>query len=207
MRPERLWICIDGWFGKLFRTKILARVAAFAMTREKVRKLALRIISQIGIRYRNSPLSQTLPGLPKGAPVADDRFPWLQLKFQANAPAEDLYGKLDDTRYNLLVIGQFAPSTTALRVGELLAVHAIPDDAHNANELTRAGITGICVLPAASGRSCRACANPPGTSCPRPIPLEQRHGGAGSSSPIRSTAQGHGVIMRGLAPIVVFEAG
>lgn len=135
-------IVADGWFGKLFRTKILARVAAFAMTREKVRRLAFRTISQIGIRYSRSPLSQTLPGLPEGAPVAGDRFPWLRLQFQANAPTEDLYQKLDDTYFNLIVFGQPAPSAKALKVGNLLAVHAIAADGHNANELARANITG-----------------------------------------------------------------
>jgi 2-polyprenyl-6-methoxyphenol hydroxylase-like FAD-dependent oxidoreductase len=135
-------IVADGWFGKLFRTKILARVAAFAMTQERVRRLAFRTISQIGIRYGRSPLSQTLPGLPEGAPVAGDRFPWLRLKFQANGPAEDIYQKLDDTCLNLIVVGQSAPSTTSLRLGELLTVYEIPDDAHNAGELVRAGITG-----------------------------------------------------------------
>lgn len=132
----------DSWVAGLFRTKIFARVLARAMTVERVRRLAFRTISQIGIRYRRSPLSQTLAGLPEGAPVAGDRFPWLQLKLGAGGRVEDLFGKLDDTRFNLLVIGQSAPPAAAIGLGELLSVHAIPDDPANAAELARAGISG-----------------------------------------------------------------
>ena len=136
-------IVADGWFGKLFRTKILARVAAFAMTQERVRRLAFRTISQIGIRYRKSPLSQTLPGVPKGAPVVGDRFPWLKLRLRANGPVEDLFEKLDDTRFNLIVTGQPAPSVEGSGFGSLLHVHAVPEDEHNARELARVGISGL----------------------------------------------------------------
>ena len=134
-------IVADGWFGKLFRTKILARVAAFAMTRERVRRLAFRTISQIGIRYRRSPLSQTLGPLPKGAPQAGDRFPWLQLKLRTDGTVADLFRALDDTRFNLLVTGQPAPAD-ASGLGDLLDLHAIPEDAHNTRELARVQISG-----------------------------------------------------------------
>ena len=75
---------------------------------ERVRKLAFRTISQIGIRYRKSALSESLPGLPESAPRAGDRFPWLRLKFNIDGPVEDLYEKLDDMGFNLLVFGQTA---------------------------------------------------------------------------------------------------
>jgi 2-polyprenyl-6-methoxyphenol hydroxylase-like FAD-dependent oxidoreductase len=130
----------DSWFAGLFRTRIVARVAAFAMKFERAQKLAFRTISQVGIRYRRSPLSQTLDGLPEGAPVAGDRFPWLQLKMRADGPVEDLFAKLDDTRFNLLVIGQSFDQSTGN--GELLCTHVIPDDPANQRELGRAHIFG-----------------------------------------------------------------
>src|SRR5438477_2365598 len=77
----------DSWLAGLFRTRILAKIAAFAMTFERPKQLAFRTLSQTGIAYRESPLSKSLPGLPGGAPRAGDRFPWLQLKFRANGPA------------------------------------------------------------------------------------------------------------------------
>jgi 2-polyprenyl-6-methoxyphenol hydroxylase-like FAD-dependent oxidoreductase len=135
-------IVADGWFGKLFRTRILARVAAFAMTQQRVRKLAFRTISQIGVRYYASALSQTLERVPAGAPVAGDRFPWLQLKFRAGGPVEDVFGKLDDTCFNLLVIAQPAPAPVSLQLGDLLRVHDIPNDPANTTELARVGIDG-----------------------------------------------------------------
>ena len=100
----------DSRLAGLFRTRILPKMLALAMRLRRVqRKLAFRTISQIGIRTANSPLSETLPGLPDAAPRAGDRFPWLRLKLSPDGPAEDLFGKLDDTRFNLIVIGQPAP--------------------------------------------------------------------------------------------------
>ena len=132
----------DSWFAGLFRTQIVARVVARAMTIQRVRQLAFRTISQIGIRYRSSPLSQTLAGVSEDAPRAGDRFPWLKLKLRANGPVEDLFQKLDDTRYNLIVLGQPAPSGNAPGLGDLLSTHVIPDDVHNAQELARVRISG-----------------------------------------------------------------
>jgi hypothetical protein len=130
----------DSWVAGVFRTRVLARIAARAMTVERVRLLAFRTISQIGIRYRSSPLSRTLPGLPDGAPVAGDRFPWVRLKLRAGGRVEDLFEALDDLRFNLVVIGQPAPEDPTL--DRLLRVHRIPDDPLNAAELARVGIVG-----------------------------------------------------------------
>ena len=134
----------DGWFGQLLRTRILARLAAFAMTRESVRRLAFRTISQIGIRYPDSALSRSLPSAGNGVPAAGDRFPWLRLQLQANGAVEDLFRILDDTRFNLLVIGQPAP---AEGFGDTVRVYGIGADGANAEELARAGITApACYL-------------------------------------------------------------
>jgi len=132
----------DSWVARLFRTRILARIAALAMTFERPKQFAFRTISQTGIAYRESSLSKMLPGLPDGAPRAGDRFPWLRLRFLANGPVEDLFQKLDDTRYNLIVTAQPAPPGVALGLGDLLRIHAIPDDTQNAQELVRVRISG-----------------------------------------------------------------
>src|SRR6266702_4275934 len=132
----------DSWVARLFRTRILARIAALAMTFERPKQFAFRTISQTGIAYEESSLSKMLPGLPDGAPRAGDRFPWLRLRFLANGPVEDLFQMLDDTRYNLIVTAQPAPSGVALGLGELLRIHAIPDDTQNAQELARVRISG-----------------------------------------------------------------
>lgn len=134
----------DRWIAGLFRTRILARIAAFAMTFERPKQIAFRTVSQTGISYRESPLSKTLPGVPDGAPRAGDRFPWLCLKFQANGPLEDLFQKLDDTCFNLVVIGQPAPADGVPAPAGLLRTVVIPGGSANEKELARARISGPC---------------------------------------------------------------
>jgi 2-polyprenyl-6-methoxyphenol hydroxylase-like FAD-dependent oxidoreductase len=130
----------DTWFAGMLRSKILARVAAFAVNRKVTQRMAFRTISQTGIRYPKSSLSKTLRGLPDSAPQAGDRFPWLRLKLAANSPVEDLFQKSDDTKFNLILIGQLSPSKEGLNFGDLLQVYAIPPDPANNQELTRAQI-------------------------------------------------------------------
>jgi len=130
----------DNWLAGLLRTKIVARIAAFAMSRERIQTAAFRIVSQIGINYRKSSLSKSLEALPDGAPREGDRFPWLRLKFQANGLVEDLFQKIDDTQFNLIVTGQSPPSDGASGFDELLRVHVIPSDPTNDAELARARI-------------------------------------------------------------------
>jgi 2-polyprenyl-6-methoxyphenol hydroxylase-like FAD-dependent oxidoreductase len=126
----------DKRIAGLFRTQIVARIAAFAMTLGRVREIAFRTISQIGIRYPESPLSRTLAQLPQDAPRGGDRFPWLQLKLRAGGPVEDLFQKLDDTRYTLVVVGQPAPA----ELNDRVTACVVPADPHNARELARARI-------------------------------------------------------------------
>jgi 2-polyprenyl-6-methoxyphenol hydroxylase-like FAD-dependent oxidoreductase len=130
----------DNLLAGLFRTQILARIAALAMSHERIQKIAFRVISQTGIQYRTSPLSKSLEGLPDNAPRAGDRFPWLRLKFRANGSVEDLFQKLDDTRLNLIVVGQPPPPEGALDLGDLLRIHTISVDPFNDEELARAQI-------------------------------------------------------------------
>jgi 2-polyprenyl-6-methoxyphenol hydroxylase-like FAD-dependent oxidoreductase len=130
----------DSWLAGLFRTKILARIGGFAMQRKRVQSFAFRTISQTGIRYRESALSKSLGGLPDGGPQAGDRFPWLRLRLRPGGPVEDLFQALDDTQFNLIVVGQPSLAAGALNLGDLLRNHAIPDDPTNAAELARVQI-------------------------------------------------------------------
>jgi 2-polyprenyl-6-methoxyphenol hydroxylase-like FAD-dependent oxidoreductase len=134
------FVVSDRWPAALFRTLVFPGVLAFAMSREGTRRLAFRTISQIGIRYPSSPLSQTLGRMPDGAPRAGDRFPWLRLKLSPNGSVEDLFDRLDDTRFNLIVIGQPSPAEDASGRAALLRIHPIPDDPDNDEALDRARI-------------------------------------------------------------------
>ena len=111
------------------------------MRRERVRKLAFRTISQTGIHYRGSALSQTQPDLSADAPRAGDRFPWLRLRRGPDQPVEDLYCALDDLHFHLVLFGQVALNPGEIGADGWLHVHAIPDHPDNARELERTRIT------------------------------------------------------------------
>ncbi len=133
-------IVSDNWLAGLFRTRVLANVAAFAMGRDNIRTLAFRTISQTGIRYPDSPLSEMLAGLHDTKPRAGDRFPWLRLKLQPNGAIEDLFAKLDDTRFNLILIGQPSAVVDVHGLGDLLRILTVPSDPANDAELARAKV-------------------------------------------------------------------
>ena len=132
------FIVSDSALVGLLRTHVLPRGLALAMSVERLRKAAFRTISQTGIRYRGSRLSEALPGLPEDAPRAGDRFPWLRLS--AGGAIEDLYLKLDDTRFALIVIGQPGVADAVPGLDGLLQTHVIPTDPDNDGELARARI-------------------------------------------------------------------
>ena len=130
----------DSWWAGLLRTEVLARIGALAMSRPRIQRRAFRVVSQIGIHYRDGPLSTSLDDPPDGAPRAGDRFPWLRLRFVPGGPVEDVYGQLDDLHVHLLVFGQPLPDGVAWPGGELVRAHAIPQDPENEAELARAKI-------------------------------------------------------------------
>ena len=134
---DRMFMLVvkDNWLAALFRTRIMARLAALAMRRERIRHLMFRLISQIGIRYAKSPLSRTLPGVAVDAPQAGDRFPWLELALRDGASVEDLFQALDDTHFNLLVIGARQPAASPQ--SRLVRTLEIPSNATNDAALAR----------------------------------------------------------------------
>ncbi|MDB5906616.1 MAG: pcpB [Massilia sp.] len=131
----------DRWLADAFRTRILPRALAIAMRLDRMRRLAFRAISQIGIRYPRSPLSQMTMRLPGSGPRAGDRFPWLRLRFTPDGPIEDLFQKLDDTRFSLILVGQPLPASGPFdQVAGLIASYAIPNSPDNHQALDRAQI-------------------------------------------------------------------
>jgi 2-polyprenyl-6-methoxyphenol hydroxylase-like FAD-dependent oxidoreductase len=132
----------ESWLAGLFRTRIMTTMVGLAMRRAAVRRFAFHTLSQIGISYPQSALSQRLDGTPARGPQAGERFPWLQLRFRGNGPREDLFDRLDDTKFNLLAFRQRVPPLDSLGLGDLLRVHEIPDDAENAHALAAVSIQG-----------------------------------------------------------------
>ncbi len=131
-------IVADNWLAGLFRTQVLARVAKFVMSRRSIQRRAFLVVSQIGIAYRGSSLSESLPGLADEAPRAGDRFPWVTLRLSAGGPEQHSIPDLDNLCFNLLVFGQAAPEIAGL--DGILQVHEVPPDPGNAEATARAGI-------------------------------------------------------------------
>jgi len=130
----------DSWIAGLLRTKLLSRLAAFALNLKPAQKFGFRTVSQTGIRYRNSPLSKSLNSLPETAPQKGDRFPWLRLRLAPDGPAEDLFQKLSDLQFNLVLVGQPPLSDGTLGLGDLFRVCTIASDPENDRELARVQI-------------------------------------------------------------------
>ena len=139
---DRMFAIVLAYRGLagVLRNRVLPRALAFAMTRARARLIAFRTISQIGIRYPQSPLSQTLPGLAGNGPRAGDRFPWLQLELSPGGASPDIFANLDDTRFNLILIGQALPADFPADLHERLRIHRVADTAANDAGLGRARI-------------------------------------------------------------------
>ena len=130
----------DSQLAGLMRTKVLARIAAFAMSTERIQRFAFRTVSQIGINYRKSSLSTALDALPFEAPQCGDRFPWLHLKLSADGGIEDAFKAFEDSYFHVVAFGQTAPAAADLGFGGIVKTSTIPPDPQNDAELARVGI-------------------------------------------------------------------
>ncbi len=141
-RTDRFFSIVvsDSWLVGLLRTRVMPKIMGLALRTATVQRIVFRTISQTGIRYRSSPLSEALASLPENGPRPGDRFPWLRLKFQPNGRLEDLFGKLDDTRFTLLLFGQAAPPRGIPELGDQFYIHEVPSDRANDRELARVRI-------------------------------------------------------------------
>ncbi|HEY4228784.1 MAG TPA: FAD-dependent monooxygenase, partial [Thermoanaerobaculia bacterium] len=136
------FIVSDSRLVGLARAHVLPKLLALAMKAKAVRTLAFRSISQISIRYPDSPLSKMAAQPPSNAPRAGDRFPWLRLELSPGGGPTDLFDRLDDTHFHLVLVGQAAPPGGVGRLGDLLRVLAVPASPANDAELSRAKIPG-----------------------------------------------------------------
>jgi hypothetical protein len=61
----------------------------------------------------------------------------MHLKLNADGMAQDLFEALDDTLFNLIVVGQAPPASAVQSLRDLCLVHVIPADPFNDAELAR----------------------------------------------------------------------
>ncbi len=133
-------IVSGSWLAGFLRTRVLARIVAAAMSRKRVQAFAFGIVSQTGIHYRESFLSQSGGRPASREPRAGDRFPWLKVVLSKGGPLEDLYDKLDDTRFTLLVLGVALPPETISLLRKMADVIVIPSGGRNAEAFAAAGL-------------------------------------------------------------------
>jgi len=136
-------IVSDTWFAGILRTRILARVAALAMSQRRIQKVAFRTVSQTGIRYRTSALTDSSGRLPEGAPRAGERFPWLRLSWKPGGPVEDSFRLICGTQFKLLAFGQPVPEVSWMEDNGVMSTCEVPTDATNSAELARVGIPAV----------------------------------------------------------------
>lgn len=138
----------DSWLAGLMRTKVLARIAALAMSFPRVQRLAFRTVSQTEINYRGRSLSKMLGATAAGAPQAGDRFPWLHLALEPGGAVQDTFQAFEDRFFHLVAFGQSAPTVGELGCRDMVKSWTVPDGPANQAELARAGISSpsFCLI-------------------------------------------------------------
>ncbi len=145
----------DNFIARMFRSRVQAPLVALAMRNPRIRRLAFMTISQTGIAYAQDvdpPAAFSRPGCPR----VGDRFPWAHFQFgapTASTAPEDLYRRLDDLRFNLLVFleskapgsGTALPDDLAAMDTSRVKIHSIVLETANAAELARLKLPGPCM--------------------------------------------------------------
>ncbi|WP_428420318.1 FAD-dependent monooxygenase [Methylibium sp.] len=96
---------------RAFRLHVFPRIAARVMARPAVRRRLFRVISQTGIHYRGSRLSQTVAAL---SVQAGDRLPYAEISAPLADPAVSVYAWLAAPGFHLLLMQRNADGLAAL---------------------------------------------------------------------------------------------
>jgi 2-polyprenyl-6-methoxyphenol hydroxylase-like FAD-dependent oxidoreductase len=117
----------SNWLFAFFRTHVLPAIAPYFIGIEPVKKLLFPLISQIGINYRHSALSQHAGDKPFKV-KAGDRMPYLLVKGQS------IYDKLYQPKFHWLVFADARAEIRDLKTEldlqdlELVDVNILPLD-------------------------------------------------------------------------------
>jgi 2-polyprenyl-6-methoxyphenol hydroxylase-like FAD-dependent oxidoreductase len=115
-------------FARFVRTKAIPAIAPGLFRLAAVRRLAFRTVSQIGVNYRDSPLSRGGAGKLRGG----DRLPWVQF----GQGQEHNFTSLASMDWQLHVYGEAAPDLRAIAASAEIPLHAFPWD----ERMKRAGL-------------------------------------------------------------------
>jgi 2-polyprenyl-6-methoxyphenol hydroxylase-like FAD-dependent oxidoreductase len=89
-----------GVIARFIRTRLVPRVAPWAFRLTGVRHFMFRVVSQIGVNYRTSPLSVGAAGAVRGG----DRLPWVETE-----SGHDNFAPLASMTWQLHVYGELRP--------------------------------------------------------------------------------------------------
>jgi 2-polyprenyl-6-methoxyphenol hydroxylase-like FAD-dependent oxidoreductase len=98
------------------RTRLVPLLARFLFRQDAVRHFLFRTVSQIGVNYRDSPLSEGAAGSLKGG----DRLPWVE-----TGPQEDNFALLTSLAWQVHVYGEPRHGMADACAGLRLPIHAI----------------------------------------------------------------------------------
>jgi 2-polyprenyl-6-methoxyphenol hydroxylase-like FAD-dependent oxidoreductase len=109
----------DGPVARFVRLHLVPRVVPAAFAARFARRLMFRTLSQIGIRYRESPLSEGSAGKIHGG----DRLPWVEPD-GGGAASGDNFAPLSSLDWQVHVYGEAAAETAASCRARGLELHA-----------------------------------------------------------------------------------
>ena len=99
------------------RTRLIPLLTRFLFRLDAVRRSLFRTVSQIGVNYRGSPLSEGAAGSVKGG----DRLPWVE-----TGQAEDNFTPLMSLVWQVHVYGEPRPGIADACAELSLPIHAFP---------------------------------------------------------------------------------
>ena len=90
----------QGPIARCVRTRLVPLIAPLLFRLAPVRRFLFRTVSQIGVNYRDSPLSEGAAGAVQGG----DRLPWVE-----TGPGEDNFAPLTSLAWQVHVYGEPRP--------------------------------------------------------------------------------------------------
>ena len=108
----------QGAVARFVRTRLVPAGAPVAVSPAAVRRFLFRTVSQIGVNYRNSPLSEGAAGAVRGG----DRLPWVEGGGKGGQ-ATDNFAPLESLRWQGHCYGEAPSSVRAALAARGLALH------------------------------------------------------------------------------------
>jgi 2-polyprenyl-6-methoxyphenol hydroxylase-like FAD-dependent oxidoreductase len=94
----------NTWVSRIFKKYVMMRLLRFAWTKESVRRMFFRIVSQTGISYRNSKLNLHLSQAKNIK--AGDRLPYLKVFDEKKQEETDLHQWCFKPGFTLIILGK-----------------------------------------------------------------------------------------------------